>query len=129
MRDGSESEGLWQNGGMIAIRVRVPRDGGNKFSGTVEAGAARGRQLGFPTANIHPDPRRALPVDGVYVAVVMGRHAGFLTAASTLGKISERLRLPYSGRIGSTGWVIQSTHSAGFRAKRWNWVAMSRSSW
>src|SRR5436190_5567371 len=41
-----------------------------RISGTVEAGAARGRQLGFPTANIHPDPRRALPADGVYVAVV-----------------------------------------------------------
>jgi len=30
----------------------------------------RGRQLGFPTANIKPDPRRALPADGVYAAVV-----------------------------------------------------------
>jgi riboflavin kinase / FMN adenylyltransferase len=41
-----------------------------RISGTVETGAARGRQLGFPTANIRPDPRRALPADGVYAAVV-----------------------------------------------------------
>ncbi len=36
--------------------------------GTVEHGDARGRQLGWPTANIRPDPRRALPGDGVYLA-------------------------------------------------------------
>lgn len=41
-----------------------------RISGTVESGAARGRQLGFPTANIRPDPKRALPADGVYAAVV-----------------------------------------------------------
>jgi riboflavin kinase/FMN adenylyltransferase len=41
-----------------------------RLSGTVETGAARGRQLGFPTANIRPDPQRALPADGVYAAVV-----------------------------------------------------------
>jgi riboflavin kinase/FMN adenylyltransferase len=41
-----------------------------RISGIVEQGAARGRQLGFPTANIRPDPRRALPADGVYAAVV-----------------------------------------------------------
>lgn len=41
-----------------------------RVSGVVESGAQRGRQLGFPTANIKPDPRRALPADGVYAAVV-----------------------------------------------------------
>jgi riboflavin kinase/FMN adenylyltransferase len=41
-----------------------------RISGPVESGAARGRQLGFPTANVHPDERRALPADGVYAAVV-----------------------------------------------------------
>ena len=41
-----------------------------RISGIVETGAARGRQLGFPTANIRPDPKRALPADGVYAAVV-----------------------------------------------------------
>jgi riboflavin kinase/FMN adenylyltransferase len=41
-----------------------------RISGVVETGAARGRQLGFPTANIRPDAKRALPADGVYAAVV-----------------------------------------------------------
>lgn len=41
-----------------------------RISGTVEGGAQRGRTIGFPTANIKPDPRRALPADGVYAAVV-----------------------------------------------------------
>jgi riboflavin kinase / FMN adenylyltransferase len=41
-----------------------------RISGAVEQGAARGRQLGFPTANVRLDPRRTLPADGVYAAVV-----------------------------------------------------------
>ena len=41
-----------------------------RISGVVEAGAARGRTIGFPTANIRPDTKRALPADGVYAAVV-----------------------------------------------------------
>ena len=41
-----------------------------RMSGRVEQGNARGRQLGWPTANIRPDPRRALPADGVYLAIV-----------------------------------------------------------
>ena len=41
-----------------------------RISGIVESGAQRGRTIGFPTANIKPDPRRALPADGVYAAVV-----------------------------------------------------------
>jgi 6-phosphofructokinase 1 len=43
--------------------------------------AARFVALAFMGANLD---NRALP--GVYIAVVMGRHAGFLTAASTLGR-------------------------------------------
>jgi 6-phosphofructokinase 1 len=43
--------------------------------------AARFVALAFAGANLD---NRALP--GVYVAVVMGRHAGFLTAASALGR-------------------------------------------
>ncbi len=46
--------------------------------------AARFVSLAFAGANLD---NRALP--GVYVAVVMGRHAGFLTAASALGRVYE----------------------------------------
>jgi riboflavin kinase / FMN adenylyltransferase len=41
-----------------------------RISGIVENGAARGRTIGFPTANIRPDSKRALPADGVYAAIV-----------------------------------------------------------
>jgi riboflavin kinase/FMN adenylyltransferase len=39
-----------------------------ELSGTVVAGDSRGRELGFPTANIVPDERFACPGHGVYVA-------------------------------------------------------------
>lgn len=34
--------------------------------GTVIHGQQRGRQMGYPTANIRPEPDRALPADGIY---------------------------------------------------------------
>jgi len=39
-----------------------------QLRGTVVAGDRRGRELGFPTANIVPDPFYALPAHGVYAA-------------------------------------------------------------
>lgn len=39
-------------------------------SGTVQRGDARGRQLGFPTANLAHDPQKLLPMDGVYAAQI-----------------------------------------------------------
>lgn len=40
------------------------------ITGTVQHGDQRGRQIGFPTANLRPDPHRLLPADGVYAAYV-----------------------------------------------------------
>lgn len=45
----------------------------HRMRGTVVHGAARGRQLGFPTANLAPDADGYIPADGVY--------AGWLTDA------------------------------------------------
>lgn len=43
------------------------------LSGEVVMGAQRGRQLGFPTANLEIRPQRAVPADGVYaVFAVLG---------------------------------------------------------
>lgn len=42
-----------------------------QLSGTVIKGEARGRQLGYPTANIEPDPRHCLPARGVYAATAI----------------------------------------------------------
>ena len=49
------------------------------LSGTVAAGAHRGRSLGFRTANLPVDPTRAAPRDGVYVVQAVtedGRRGG-----------------------------------------------------
>jgi riboflavin kinase/FMN adenylyltransferase len=46
---------------------------GRRYSvmGTVVAGEARGRGLGFPTLNVQPEsPRKLLPPDGVYAVLV-----------------------------------------------------------
>ena len=39
-----------------------------RLSGAVVSGDHRGRKLGFPTANLRPDPMRVLPANGVYAA-------------------------------------------------------------
>ena len=44
-------------------------------SGTVVRGKARGRTIGFPTANVRPDPG-LLPPNGVYATVLTVRSAG-----------------------------------------------------
>ena len=46
--------------------------------GRVVAGDRRGRLLGFPTANLVPDPRKVLPATGVYAVLV--RLPGEVTA-------------------------------------------------
>jgi riboflavin kinase/FMN adenylyltransferase len=48
--------------------VKVSQLLGRRFtlSGQVMKGDQRGKTLGFPTANLVPDPEQALPPDGVY---------------------------------------------------------------
>lgn len=41
-------------------------------SGEVVHGKALGREIGFPTANLRPDPRKAIPKSGVYAVTVSG---------------------------------------------------------
>jgi len=57
-------------------------------SGIVRQGAKRGRMLGFPTANLHPDVRKLLPADGVYAAIVhvQDSHESDLLASSSVYK-------------------------------------------
>lgn len=40
-----------------------------RLLGTVEHGEARGRELGFPTANLTVDPSICVPADGIYAAL------------------------------------------------------------
>lgn len=53
------------------------------LTGTVGEGMQRGRQLGFPTANVVPPPGRVLPSDGVYVVDASVLPSGQVAAGQT----------------------------------------------
>ena len=52
------------------------------MTGPVEAGAQVGRQLGFPTANISPEPNKLVPALGAYAGRVNAPEGNFLAALS-----------------------------------------------
>ena len=52
------------------------------MSGPVEAGAQVGRQLGFPTANISPEPNKLVPALGAYAGRVIAPEGRFVAALS-----------------------------------------------
>ena len=52
------------------------------MSGPVEAGARVGRQLGFPTANISPEPNKLVPALGAYAGRVVAPEGRFVAALS-----------------------------------------------
>ena len=52
------------------------------MSGPVEAGAQVGRQLGFPTANISPEPNKLVPALGAYAGRVHASEGDFVAALS-----------------------------------------------
>jgi riboflavin kinase/FMN adenylyltransferase len=52
------------------------------MSGPVEAGARVGRQLGFPTANISPEPNKLVPALGAYAGRVVAPEGRFIAALS-----------------------------------------------
>lgn len=58
---------------------------GHTMSGEVVHGAARGRELGFPTANLSPDACGIIPADGVYAGWLTDRHGHRWPAAISVG--------------------------------------------
>jgi riboflavin kinase/FMN adenylyltransferase len=52
------------------------------MSGPVEAGARVGRTLGFPTANISPEPNKLVPALGAYAGRVFAPEGQFVAALS-----------------------------------------------
>ncbi len=58
-----------------------------KLEGVVGAGDQRGRLLGFPTANLQPDPRKTLPANGIYAVRVRlpGERAFIHAGAANVG--------------------------------------------
>ena len=55
-------------------------------AGAVEEGDRRGRELGFPTANVVVPARICLPADGIYAGTFVGRDGVERAAAISLGR-------------------------------------------
>ncbi len=80
-------------------RVRELSDQVFRFTGVVVKGDQRGRELGFPTANVPVQPGFAVPADGVYAGWVRrldGREARWPAAISvgtnpTFGGVERRV--------------------------------------
>jgi riboflavin kinase/FMN adenylyltransferase len=58
----------------------------HEVRGRVERGDQRGRELGFPTANVAVPERVCLPADGVYAGTYVGEDGVERTAAISLGR-------------------------------------------
>ena len=58
----------------------------HEVRGPVEHGDGRGRELGFPTANLSVAERVCLPADGVYAGTFAGADGVVRTAALSLGR-------------------------------------------
>jgi riboflavin kinase/FMN adenylyltransferase len=77
----------------------------HRLEGTVVRGDARGREIGFPTANLDPLPWSAVPSDGIYAGhlvrgAVVGSGAGS-TAGSAAGSAAGSVALPAAISIGT----------------------------
>jgi riboflavin kinase/FMN adenylyltransferase len=75
-----------------------------ELSGEVTRGDARGRELGFPTANIVPDEALACPGHGVYACLADGRRAAVSigvrpTFKTGRGELIEAYLLDFDGDL------------------------------
>jgi len=84
---------LLQRGDVAAAATALGRP--HRVEGVVVVGDKRGRELGFPTANLDVAPFTAVPVDGIY--------AGWLSAASGVpgAPAGDPQRLPAAVSIGT----------------------------
>jgi riboflavin kinase/FMN adenylyltransferase len=72
------------NGDIAAANTILGRP--HEVRGPVEHGDARGRELGFPTANVSVPERTCLPADGVYAGTFAGADGVHRPAALSLGR-------------------------------------------
>jgi riboflavin kinase/FMN adenylyltransferase len=79
--------GLVRAGAVSAAAYSLGR--AHRVEGTVVHGDKRGREIGFPTANLATTPHAAVPADGVYAARLVvapyTEHATTLPAAVSIG--------------------------------------------
>jgi len=76
------------------------------LEGTVVAGAGRGRELGFPTANLRFDYRPALPPLGIYAARVSSAVAGVEAGHPALLSIGTRPTFEASGETLAEAFLL-----------------------
>jgi riboflavin kinase/FMN adenylyltransferase len=90
-----------------------------RLSGVVEHGAARGRQLGFPTANVRLAADRTLPADGVYAATteVDGREYRTVVNLGSRPTFAEADRLLEAHLLDFDGDLYGRTLDVDFIAK------------
>src|SRR5207302_10630067 len=83
-----------------------------ELSGVVGRGDARGRELGFPTANIVPEEALACPGHGVYACLADGRPAAVSigvrpTFQTGRGELIEAFLLDFEGDLYGTQLCLQ----------------------
>jgi riboflavin kinase/FMN adenylyltransferase len=75
---------LLQEGDVVGAEELLGRP--HEVRGTVQEGDRRGRELGFPTANLMVPTQICLPADGIYAGIFVGRDDVERTTAISLGR-------------------------------------------
>jgi riboflavin kinase/FMN adenylyltransferase len=89
-----------------------------ELSGEVHSGDGRGRRIGFPTANVHPD-NEVVPADGVYITeVVRGlAHYASLTNIGVRPTFDGRRRVVESHLLDFEGSLLDERLAVRFLAR------------
>ncbi|MGH3415370.1 MAG: bifunctional riboflavin kinase/FAD synthetase [Actinocrinis sp.] len=93
-----------------ALRLGRP----HRVEGTVVRGAQRGREMGFPTANVDSPPHTAIPADGVYAGwlVVDGEPLPAAVSVGTNPTFDGTARTVEAYAIGRTDLELYGRHVA-----------------
>lgn len=103
-----------EHGRVRDAKLLCDRD--HELWGTVIKGDQRGRDLGFPTANVQPTGDVLLPGDGIYAGTVVRPDGSTWPAAISVGtkptfgnspRICEAHLIGYNGPLDDYGWSIR----------------------
>jgi riboflavin kinase/FMN adenylyltransferase len=82
-----------------------------EVEGTVVGGDARGGTLGFPTANIRPEPELLVPAHGIYAGAALGHRAAISIGVNPhYGGVEQRIEaflLDYDGDLYGRRLVVE----------------------